>query len=324
MADKYRRSHKPLTFSHDSLLVALVAAAQHLPLSALGVTAAAAVGGAAGAGAEAGAEGAAGAQAAEEAEVEAQQQGQQQQQQGEPPALGPIPWDRTPVAGVQLACGELTVRIAEERARRAGGEASVGRPLPTAGMDVAAAPGARDAATGVHTNTADCDCAACNADLWLGAVVSAAAPGVAVCPEHAAVLVEHHGCPPNSLVLLQQHRLEELEELVAAAVARVPGAAAAVAAARERRERHAAERVRAQPCGPMYELIEPGKPAAALATPPEALGESESDWEDEEGEEEDEEEFVPQVGGWVGALVASWLWVCGGWVLPSVARSVGW
>lgn len=34
---------------------------------------------------------------------------------------------------------------------------------------------------------ADCDCAQCNGDLWLSAVVSPAAPGVAVCPEHAEV-----------------------------------------------------------------------------------------------------------------------------------------
>lgn len=34
---------------------------------------------------------------------------------------------------------------------------------------------------------ADCDCAQCAGDLWLSAVVSPAAPGVAVCPEHAEV-----------------------------------------------------------------------------------------------------------------------------------------
>lgn len=53
-------------------------------------------------------------------------------------------------------------------------------------MDDGAPPAAKDAA-GVHTNTADVDCAHCNADLWLSAVVSPAAPGVAVCPEHAEV-----------------------------------------------------------------------------------------------------------------------------------------
>ena len=53
-------------------------------------------------------------------------------------------------------------------------------------MDAAAPPGAKDR-QGVHTNTADCDCAHCSGDLWLSAVVSPAAPGVAVCPEHADV-----------------------------------------------------------------------------------------------------------------------------------------
>ncbi len=33
----------------------------------------------------------------------------------------------------------------------------------------------------------DCDCSQCASDLWLSAVVSPAAPGVAVCPEHAEV-----------------------------------------------------------------------------------------------------------------------------------------
>lgn len=53
-------------------------------------------------------------------------------------------------------------------------------------MDAAAPPGSKDR-QGVHLNTADCDCAHCAADLWLSAVVSPAAPGVAFCPEHAGV-----------------------------------------------------------------------------------------------------------------------------------------
>jgi hypothetical protein len=62
-------------------------------------------------------------------------------------------------------------------------------------MAVDAAPGSKDAA-GVHLNTADCDCAQCNGDLWLSAVVSPAAPGVAVCPEHADVSGCLSACPP--------------------------------------------------------------------------------------------------------------------------------
>lgn len=53
-------------------------------------------------------------------------------------------------------------------------------------MHVGAPPASKDA-QGVHANTADCDCARCSGDLWLSAVVSPAAPGVAVCPEHADV-----------------------------------------------------------------------------------------------------------------------------------------
>ena len=41
---------------------------------------------------------------------------------------------------------------------------------------------------GVHTNTEDTDCDVCKGDLFLAAVVSLAAPGRAVCPEHASTL----------------------------------------------------------------------------------------------------------------------------------------
>lgn len=43
-------------------------------------------------------------------------------------------------------------------------------------------------ADGCHTDTTDVDCEVCKTDLWLSAVCSAAAPGRAVCPEHAAHL----------------------------------------------------------------------------------------------------------------------------------------
>jgi hypothetical protein len=115
-------------------------------------------------------------------------------------------------------------------------------------MDVDARPGARDR-SGLHVNTADCDCAQCSCDLWLSAVVCAAAPGVAVCPEHADVLVRRYGCPRDGLVLLYRHTPDELDGLVAAAAARVPGTGEAVAAARQRRARVEAARVRATPAG---------------------------------------------------------------------------
>lgn len=56
---------------------------------------------------------------------------------------------------------------------------------------------ARDKA-GLHLNTADTDCAHCNCDLFLSAIVSPDVPGVAVCPEHGAAL----GASPGRCVLL--------------------------------------------------------------------------------------------------------------------------
>lgn len=70
---------------------------------------------------------------------------------------------------------------------------------------------ARDRRTGLHVNTHDTDCAHCKCDLFLSAVVSSEAPGVAVCPEHAADL----GCPPETCTLLYR-------QAAAACAARFP------------------------------------------------------------------------------------------------------
>jgi hypothetical protein len=105
------------------------------------------------------------------------------------------------LAGMTLATGELALRAWEERQRVAEAEAAAGGTLRRRRMDTAAPPKGRDE-RGVHVNTADCDCARCNTDLWLHAVVSAAAPGVAVCLDHLDLLLAKHGCQPESLELL--------------------------------------------------------------------------------------------------------------------------
>lgn len=115
-------------------------------------------------------------------------------------------------------------------------------------MAVDTPPASTDAA-GVHVNTADCDCAQCSCDLWLSAVVSPAAPGVSMCPEHAEALVRRYGCPRDSLVLLYRHSPQELDGMVEQAVGRISGAAEAMAAARLRRPRIEASRVRSVPAG---------------------------------------------------------------------------
>ncbi|KAL4448340.1 hypothetical protein ABPG75_005559 [Micractinium tetrahymenae] len=314
VAEKYRTTGKPLTLSHDALMVTLVKAAEHKPVSqscadpagADAIPAAApALGGAGG-----------------DPQQQAQQQAQQQLQDGaaaepavgwaaaapglplpweQPPPrsrsrggaaaaqaptlspLGPAPLENAPLEGIALAAGELSLRAAEERRRRMVAFVVVGA-LPERRMATDAPPGSKDA-QGVHANTADCDCAQCNGDLWLSAVVSTAAPGVAVCPEHAEALVRRHGCLRDSLALLYRHSPQELDAMVALAVQRVPGAAGAVAAARQRRGRIEAARVRARPAGPMYEMLAPGQPAGALPIPVD--GDDCCDSEEEDSSDDD-------------------------------------
>jgi hypothetical protein len=73
-------------------------------------------------------------------------------------------------------------------------------------------------------------CSKCSADLWLSAVISSAAPGQAVCPEHAAALP----APPDSCTLLFRHSIEELQRLLFEAAALFPGCADDVRAAQQR------------------------------------------------------------------------------------------
>ncbi|PSC70309.1 lysine-specific demethylase JMJ16 [Micractinium conductrix] len=282
VAEKYRATKKPLTLSHDSLMVTLVQAAQHKPPP----------GGPAG-GAQPGQP------PVQPQPVEQQQQQVAERQQRVQPAaavggqdplgpLGPAPLHQAPPQGIALAAGELALRAAEERRRRMVAFVGVGA-LPERRMASDAPPGAKDA-SGVHVNTTDCDCAQCSGDLWLSAVVSPAAPGVVVCPEHAEVLVRRHGCPRSSLVLLYRHSPAELDSMVQLAVERVPAAAVAVASARQRRAAIEAGRIRAVPAGPMYQLQGPGQPAGALPLPDDGDGCCESDEErDSDGEWETEQ-----------------------------------
>jgi len=103
-------------------------------------------------------------------------------------------------------------------------------------MDARATAGAVNPITRVHINTADVDCAVCSTDLWLTAVVSPSAPGVAVCPEHALYLCQEKECVKDSLVLLYRHSIAELEKIVCTAVEKVPQAVAAVETAKQRKQ----------------------------------------------------------------------------------------
>jgi hypothetical protein len=103
-------------------------------------------------------------------------------------------------------------------------------------MDARAKAGAVNPITRVHINTADVDCAVCSTDLWLTAVVSPSAPGVAVCPEHAWYLCQEKECAKESLVLLYRHSIAELEKIVGTAVDKVPQAVAAVETAKQRKQ----------------------------------------------------------------------------------------
>lgn len=73
-------------------------------------------------------------------------------------------------------------------------------------------------------------CSVCCADLWLSAVTSSAAPGQAVCPEHAALLP----APADSCTLLFRHSIEELQRLLFEAAALFPDCADDVRAAQQR------------------------------------------------------------------------------------------
>ena len=73
-------------------------------------------------------------------------------------------------------------------------------------------------------------CTQCSTDLWLSAVTSSAAPGQAVCPEHAAAL----SAAPDSCTLLFRHSIEELQRLLFEAAALFPGCADDVRAAQQR------------------------------------------------------------------------------------------
>jgi hypothetical protein len=141
--------------------------------------------------------------------------------------------------------------------------------LPCRTMDPCTSnPGSKDPVTGMYEDTAECDCQVCQGDLWLAAVVSSAAPGIAVCPEHAATLVNMHNCPLDSLVLLCRYSPSDLQQLVDVAVERIQGAEEAVVAAQARRQKLEIERVRAIPVGPLYPTNELGECIGGGGVPP--------------------------------------------------------
>jgi len=156
--------------------------------------------------------------------------------------LDPVHVEDAPPEGIRLAAGELTLRAAEERRRIAVGSAD--GPLPIQMMN--GAPGARSA-DGCHTDTTDVDCEVCKTDLWLSAVCTPAAPGRAVCPEHAA----HLPGPRHQRVLLCRHTPDDLDVLVREAVEHVGGAKEAVKFAKQRHVLWKARRPAVKKIGPM-------------------------------------------------------------------------
>ncbi|GIL43086.1 hypothetical protein Vafri_875 [Volvox africanus] len=131
--------------------------------------------------------------------------------------------EEVPPSAMCAAVGELMLRLEEEERRRA-----VARMLGVAQeRRMSSFACAKDSA-GVHTCTADMDCAKCKCDLFLSAVVSPQCPGVATCPEHAASL----GVSPANTILLVRCPLDELRAMIDAALELFPEGHAAIAAAR--------------------------------------------------------------------------------------------
>ncbi|KAK2078486.1 hypothetical protein QBZ16_003326 [Prototheca wickerhamii] len=272
--DKYRRSRKPSTFSHDSLLVALV----RKGIDGAGEREA---GGAAG-------------------EIRAPPRRPGRGALGSPaqPGAGSAPPAAIQPGTVCLAAGDLALRAAEERRRLLVGAAAPGawaETLAVPRVDQAtgeapapAGPKARKhksprekartqaSRTGPPLDTADADCIVCACDLWLSAAWSPALPDVLACPEHAPELARRAAeAAPDAgprLVLLQRHVPEQLEALVARAASLYPGVTEAVRVASGRAARNEAERVKCVPCGPLYAPPPPpGSPRASL----EPIGEQE-------------------------------------------------
>jgi len=307
ICQKYREAIRPVTMSHDSLLVALATAAQHVEatkkeksgedssnsffnVGKVDIDNDASDSLKKDGGVETKEENKnllekeQAAAAAADTPAAVQQKADIKQANGLGP-LGDIPWADASLDGIILGTGELALRAAEEKGRWAAG-ASALLQLGAAAADVSATaasnsslkgsllenvlpcrtmdpctskPGSKNPVSGMYEDTAECDCQECQGDLWLAAVVSSAAPGVAVCPEHAATLVNKHGCSLDSLVLLCRYSPADLKQLVDIAVGRIQGAEEAVLTAHARREKLEAERVRATPFGPLYPTNELGE-----------------------------------------------------------------
>ncbi|KAK9864104.1 hypothetical protein WJX84_004798 [Apatococcus fuscideae] len=135
-----------------------------------------------------------------------------------------------PTRAVQLAAGELALRIQEEQRRRVVGLA--GMPQLQA-RPMIGKPGAKNE-RGMHTDTEETDCEECKCDLYLFAVVSPMRPGRATCPEHAAVL----NLPHHQMILLYRYTLEQLGRMVQTAEALIPGTSEVIKQAQKRREQN--------------------------------------------------------------------------------------
>ncbi|CAD7704764.1 unnamed protein product [Ostreobium quekettii] len=150
---------------------------------------------------------------------------------------------------IKYGIAELDVRI-EQEARRRGAARGVGvekERRMTGGLH------AKDGG-GVHTDTTDVDCGLCKADLHLSSVVSPMAPGIAVCPDHAAAL-------PGQRILLYRHTLDELRSMVSSALTAFPDASAFIRAAQARASTPSSTSIRA--LGPLYRPDDPGPPVPA-------------------------------------------------------------
>ncbi|KAK9825321.1 hypothetical protein WJX74_009284 [Apatococcus lobatus] len=172
--------------------------------------------------------------------------------------MDPINVEDAPTRAVQLAAGELALRIAEERRRRVVGLA--GMPQLQA-RPMVGKPGAKNE-RGMHTDTEETDCEECKCDLYLFAVVSPMRPGRATCPEHAAVL----NLPHHQMILLYRYTLEQLERMVQTAETLIPGTSEVIEQARKRRDLNISPNGLSRPVvrklGPVAKLQDPkpGKP----------------------------------------------------------------
>ena len=174
---KYRTARKPVTLSHDSLLVSIILQATSVP------------------------------------KVERLKK-QKNRFRSTHKTESALNCNRLSVKRIVLAANDLTVRAKEERDRWFVGIKSLnlnGNALPIIranncykGLDT----------IGFFDPHSECDCIYCKCDLWLNAVISTSLPGIATCTEHMRILTEEYGCTVDSIVLLCRYQSDDLEDLV--------------------------------------------------------------------------------------------------------------